>query len=154
MIRRLEASEAYTNFQRSPAFVVVPLLALGVALGIEHGSATLGLAFGETALNVCIALIVHYAIRYPETPVGRLLNVRPLVYMGTLSYSLYLWQQIFLNRKEPQFYTAFPLNLALAVVCAVVSFHFIEQPFLRWRELLEPKIFGAKVKASAARPPA
>ncbi|MGO8994521.1 MAG: acyltransferase family protein [Polyangiaceae bacterium] len=134
VIGELEASPRYTAFQRSRAFVLVPLFALAVAVVSQHGSTTLSLAFGETCLNLSIALIIHYGIRHPESPAGRVLNLRPLVYVGTLSYSLYLWQQLFLNRSSTQWFAAFPLNIALAAACAVISFHFVEQPFLRWRE--------------------
>jgi peptidoglycan/LPS O-acetylase OafA/YrhL len=149
VIVRLEASTAYTSFQRSAWFAAVPVFALAVAVAMIHGSATLGMAIGETALNLCIVLIIHRCIRYPDTRVGRFLNLRPLVYVGTLSYSLYLWQQIFLNRKSTQVFASFPLNLALAVGCAILSFNLIEKPFLRWRELSEPKIFGASGKPKA-----
>jgi peptidoglycan/LPS O-acetylase OafA/YrhL len=145
VIRELEASPRYTAFQRSGAFVFVPLVALTVAIAAQHGSASLSLLFGETVLNVCIALIVHYCIRYPQTPAARVLNLRPLVYVGTLSYSLYLWQQIFLNRTSVQWFTAFPVNILLAAACAAISFHFVERPFLRWREARRV------VKAATAR---
>jgi peptidoglycan/LPS O-acetylase OafA/YrhL len=144
-IRQLEVSPKYTAFQGSRAFLLVPLLALGTAVGMEHGSTTVSLGVGETCLNVCIALIIHHCIRYPESPTGRALNAAPLVYVGTLSYSLYLWQQIFLNRTSTQSFTSFPLNIVLAVACALVSFHFVEKPFLRWREVGERKLFGARV---------
>jgi peptidoglycan/LPS O-acetylase OafA/YrhL len=95
-------------------------------------------------MNVSIALIVHRAIRYPEGAFGRLLNLPPLVYLGTLSYSLYLWQQIFLDRSDPRPLAAFPLNLGLALCCALPSFYLVEKPVLRWREALEPKLFARK----------
>jgi len=36
--------------------------------------------------------------RLPDDRVGRLLETRPLAGLGVLSYSLYLWQEPFLNR--------------------------------------------------------
>ena len=48
---------------------------------------------------------------------GRVLNAAPLALVGLISYSLYLWQQPFLNRDGHAVWMAFPLNLALATLC-------------------------------------
>jgi peptidoglycan/LPS O-acetylase OafA/YrhL len=58
------------------------------------------------------------------------LNNRVTGFLGVLSYSLYLWQQPFLNRNSHQWWTAFPLNLLLAFACAVASYYLVERPFL------------------------
>jgi len=88
---------------------------------------------GLTVVNVCIALIIDWCIRSKETVVYAMLNGRFIVYLGGLSYSLYLWQQLFLNRGSTAWYAAFPQNLVLAFVAALLSHRFIEQPFLRLR---------------------
>jgi peptidoglycan/LPS O-acetylase OafA/YrhL len=49
-----------------------------------------------------------------------------LVFVGEISYSLYLWQQVALNRNSPT--SRFPLNLALAGLLALISYYAIEQP--------------------------
>ena len=65
--------------------------------------------------------------------VGRVLNHRYLAAVGLASYSIYLWQQLFLNPGNGGFLCAFPLNLACALVAAIVSYCFIERPFLKWK---------------------
>ena len=61
-----------------------------------------------------------------------MLKWSPLAFAGTLSYSLYLWQEPFLNpMDESRFYTGFPQNLAFAVTAAIVSYYSLECPFLR-----------------------
>jgi len=58
-----------------------------------------------------------------------------MVWAGTISDSLYLWQQPFLNRNDQvQWWTAFPQNLVLAFLFAAASYHLVEQPFLRLRD--------------------
>ena len=66
-----------------------------------------------------------------------MLNARPLVAIGVLSYSLYLWQQVFLNRRGEAVVQSFPLNLALVMLVAVASYYVIEQPCLRLRVRIE-----------------
>jgi peptidoglycan/LPS O-acetylase OafA/YrhL len=56
-----------------------------------------------------------------------------LVWVGTLSYSFYLWQQLFLNRKSDAIWCTFPLNFILASGCAIASFYWVERPCLRLR---------------------
>jgi peptidoglycan/LPS O-acetylase OafA/YrhL len=53
--------------------------------------------------------------------------------VGLLSYSLYLWQQLFLNRNSAAWVNAFPQNLAFAVAAALGSYFLLEKPFLRLR---------------------
>ncbi len=59
------------------------------------------------------------------------LNSRPLVWMGLLSYSLYLWQQTFLVFDGPLNYLS--VRLLLTFAAAYISYRFIEQPMLRFR---------------------
>ena len=76
---------------------------------------------------VIIALFIFAAIERRDW----LLNNRVTYALGVLSYSLYLWQQPFLNRASTQWWTAFPVNLLLALACAVGSYYVVERPFLR-----------------------
>jgi peptidoglycan/LPS O-acetylase OafA/YrhL len=65
-----------------------------------------------------------------------------------MSYSLYLWQQPFLNRHTTALLATFPVNIAAAVGCALVSFTCIEAPMLRLRDRV-----GSMGRASASRCP-
>lgn len=144
---QLTASARYRAFQASPLFVLVPITALAAAVLRPHPLADY--AVGQTTMNVCIALTVDWCIRHPEGRVGRFLNSAPLVYVGTLSYSIYLWQQFFLNHTSSAPFAVFPLNLALTAAAALASYYVVERPFLRWRERIEPHIFKKKPSAPA-----
>jgi peptidoglycan/LPS O-acetylase OafA/YrhL len=68
-----------------------------------------------------------------------------------MSYSLYLWQQPFLNRSEQTAWTSFPLNLVLVLVCALASYSFVERPALAFRRRLErARKRGASIPAVVA----
>jgi peptidoglycan/LPS O-acetylase OafA/YrhL len=82
-------------------------------------------------MHAAIALCLYNAVRME----WRVLNFAPVVWVGQVSYSLYLWQQLFLNRQDQHSWaTAFPQNLLLVFACAAASYYFIEQPFLRLRD--------------------
>jgi peptidoglycan/LPS O-acetylase OafA/YrhL len=128
---RLLASARYVRLTSSPAFALVPLAVL--ALSQLAGRPSIDLVVGQALQNLGIALIVERCIRLPDGASGRLLNWRPLVWLGGLSYSLYLWQQLFINRHSDAWPNAFPVNLALALAAALGSYYLVEQPFLRLR---------------------
>jgi peptidoglycan/LPS O-acetylase OafA/YrhL len=115
-------------------WVVPALLIGGVAVGFRY---RLFLLLGQPLIHVAIAVGIDRCVRRPQGVLGRVLNARPLVFVGTLSYSLYLWQQPFLNRNSGAAIAAFPLNLVLASVCALLSYYLVEQPALRVRPRVE-----------------
>jgi peptidoglycan/LPS O-acetylase OafA/YrhL len=132
----------YTRFQNSPAFWFVPLVALAINFNpIWRLQALLGF----TAMNICIVLTIDQAVRLPTTAWGRFLNLKPMRTIGVISYSLYLWQQLFLNRASDNFLCAFPINLVLAILMAGASYVLVESPALRLREKWEtPKVLATK----------
>jgi peptidoglycan/LPS O-acetylase OafA/YrhL len=105
---------------------------------------------GLTALHLGIALSLKHVMlrRYA------LLNVWPVMWLGAISYSLYLWQQLFLNRGSSALWTAFPLNLGLSILLATASYHLVEQPFLklreRWTRNRRPHLVPVRVQAGDA----
>jgi peptidoglycan/LPS O-acetylase OafA/YrhL len=129
--QRLWRSTWYTRFQGSRAFWFVPLAALALNFNpIWRLQALVGI----TAMNLCITLTMDQAVRMPKTASGRFLNLRPMRALGLISYSLYLWQQLFLNRASDRFVCSFPVNIVLALLMAWISFALIESPTLRLRD--------------------
>ena len=125
---------AYLRFLRSPWFAVVPVVAL-IANAFQHYPAIDFLA-GETVMNVAIAMSIDRSVRISDDWVRTVLESRPLVLLGTLSYSLYLWQEPFLNRFSRSPVTLFPLNLLLTFAAAAACHYLVERPLLRLRQRL------------------
>lgn len=113
--------------------VLLPLAAAGLIGSIALGERfTLYRATAGYSINaLCITAILAGVTYRPESWVGRVCNWKPLCALGALSYSLYLWQQIFLNPKSGAAFTSWPLNLPLALAAAVLCHLLIERPFLR-----------------------
>jgi peptidoglycan/LPS O-acetylase OafA/YrhL len=146
---RIDSSPRVLAFLRGPAFWLIPAGAMAFAF---VPSAKADALFGQTITNLGIALAIERFVRFPVTPFGRLLNARPIVFVGVLSYSLYLWQQPFLNRHAHLGLTAFPMNLALAFAAALASYYLIERPALRLRARIEAGLRGQRAAAVAAPP--
>jgi len=104
---------------------------------------------GESVMNLSIAFVVYWATTGQPSAIGRALNWPPLVFIGVLSYSLYLYQQPFTHYGVNNGLAAFPQNIPLIVLAALASYLLIEVPFLRLRTRLEASIIGSR---SASQP--
>ena len=129
----------YMKALESPLFVGVPVGAIAGAL--THDYPTVSFALGMTLTNICVALVIDWCVTFHKGRIGRLLNAAPLVFVGWISYSLYLWQQPFLNRASTADVASFPMNLGLAIAFALVSYAVIERPSLALRKVLESRLF-------------
>lgn len=129
---RLADWRTYQRFLRSPAFFLVPITLLVIRATADHPRIYYSL--GATVEILCIALCVDRCVTISIGAIARMLNSRSLGYIGVLSYSLYLWQQPFLNRASTSIYTSFPINIILAFAAALASHYFVEKPFLRLKE--------------------
>jgi peptidoglycan/LPS O-acetylase OafA/YrhL len=106
------------------------------------------LIFGLTINAFCLSQILLYVVRSPHSRVGLLLNTPVLRHLGVISYSLYLWQQMFTPVKSEWF---LPWCVPAILACAELSYWCVELPALRLRDRLEYK-FHWKEK-NAAPPP-
>jgi peptidoglycan/LPS O-acetylase OafA/YrhL len=77
---------------------------------------------------VCPLLIVSTVLR--PSSLGVLLELSAIRWIGRISYSLYIWQQLFLFHARPG--PPFILRLPLIVAMAVASYYLIERPMIRF----------------------
>lgn len=76
---------------------------------------------------------------HPENYFSRLLEWAPVRYLGRISYSLYLWQQLFfIGNHEQERAAGFlghlqgkPWSLAVALLIAMASYYAVEKPLVR-----------------------
>lgn len=94
-----------------------------------------GVTYGTFA-NVFIALIIMYSIYGPQKWLYRFLNTRIMTFIGMISYSLYLWQQLFIY-ADLGWFSVLPLNIICFFGMALISYYFIERPFLKLKTKFE-----------------
>lgn len=90
-------------------------------------------SFTVTAL--CIAGILVYLVDNADSVAGRLMNLRWVRHIGMISYSLYLWQQIFMSHQL----RLLPLGYVFALMAAEVSFWCVERPSMQLRSRIETR---------------
>jgi peptidoglycan/LPS O-acetylase OafA/YrhL len=102
--------------------------------------------------TVGAALIILFAT--PTSWAGQLLGSRPFVWIGTISYSAYLWHQplfAFARNKSPT--EPGPLSFAMLVVLALLlaylSWKYVETPFRDRQRFQRKQIFAYGAACSA-----
>jgi peptidoglycan/LPS O-acetylase OafA/YrhL len=130
----LEQKNWYLQLFRPAYSIGLLALLLGINRYMDY---TIVSVFGTTVINISIAILIHRCVYRPDDWIGRVLNWKPIVFVGALSYSLYLWQQLFLNRESSAWINTFPQNLIFAIAAALASYFLLEKPLLKLRHRLQ-----------------
>lgn len=116
------------RIKKSWAAAMLALAALSIWFPANTPYRTLFALFCiKPVVDVCIAGLILHVIQVPYWA----LNCRPVTWLGRISYSLYLWQELFCS--NPYFHSGLSLTVP-AVICASVSYYVFEQPLLRLRD--------------------
>ncbi len=101
-------------------------------------------------------LLILSTVTRPDSWLGRFLELRPLRWVGRLSFSLYVWQTLFLQGQAGtippwlRHLQQWPTNLAMIFLCSVVSHELIERPMIRLGRSLAHRCAGPTPAISAA----
>jgi peptidoglycan/LPS O-acetylase OafA/YrhL len=109
-----------------PCFALAPLVLLACAW--LSNRPVFSLAIGSTLANASIGIMILWCITHADSTLGRLLNSRVAVFAGAISFSLYLWQQIFMDSVSLPRASAFPTAILLSILAAMGSYFLIEWP--------------------------
>jgi peptidoglycan/LPS O-acetylase OafA/YrhL len=99
---------------------------------------TVNMGGADRFRNIVRFLLIAFVVaRYVFLPTGlaaTFLNSGPLIFIGKLSYSLYLWQELFLNPFSSAWICTFPWNVFATFGAASLSYFVIEAQFLKLRK--------------------
>ncbi len=137
------------------ALSVVGLAMLAALAHYATGSAREFRAGLLIVVALAAVLVVAPVALDQGSPVGRVLAWRPLVWLGAISYGVYLWHwPIFLALNgERTGWTGWPLfalRCAATVAVAAASWWLLEQPIRRWRPVIVPMLPLAGATAATA----
>lgn len=121
------------------AMTLIAMAVVGLFVNVLIGDriALWGVTVGHSVRAACIVTLIWLSINHFGSRWGRVLDSRPFVAVGILSYSLYLWQQIFLVPNAHQWVRTLPWAVIAAVACATASYLLIERPFLKLKDRFE-----------------
>lgn len=126
-----------------PAFAFMALLAVAslVAPGKAWAVASV------VVMPPLIALMVMGTVALPVSPLARLLDTRVFRSVGTVSYGIYLWQQLALLPFEGVGPAGNLLLLCAAVAFAYALFHAVERPLIAFAA-----DWSARIRLAGATP--
>jgi peptidoglycan/LPS O-acetylase OafA/YrhL len=130
---RLWTWTAYRRVMGPAGAVHWPLVVVALALAKGWWPAYAAVV-GITVLNLAIAGGIDWCLRNATSAVGRFLNVRPVVFVGTLSYSLYLWHLPFMRIHDA---LPLPVMFGLIAIATLGSHYLVERPGLALRKWIE-----------------
>jgi peptidoglycan/LPS O-acetylase OafA/YrhL len=98
---------------------------------------------------VLLPALVLSTVLQPRSVLGRILEWRALRWIGTISYSLYLWQELFLPELAAEKAAGFfhylqqpPWSVLAIVLCACLSRYLLELPMIRLGHRLSATVPG------------
>lgn len=111
-----------------------------------------GVFWQTVVVALLLPLTVLGSVLNPHGYLARVLEWRPLRYVGRISYSLYLWQQLFfighfyVGKHAPLgIFQTTPLRFCACLLLAVASYHLLERPLIRIGHKLAPPATPGRV---------
>lgn len=89
----------------------------------------------STTFSLAVAFVIFLSISNENDFLGNLLKSKILIKLGVLSYSIYIWQQLFLYQQPWQhlfkYSNSLLFNIPALFIVAYISYHFYEVQFLK-----------------------
>jgi peptidoglycan/LPS O-acetylase OafA/YrhL len=114
--------------------VVANILAIGIILYIQYDNFfSLKSVFSSLLISLLVGYIIITNIIPGKDFIFKILNAGFLKTIGTLSYSIYIWQQLFTfyDKRLPVVMVTFPFNIVSLIIVSCLSYYFYESFFLR-----------------------
>jgi peptidoglycan/LPS O-acetylase OafA/YrhL len=126
----------FPGFKVAVQRLSIPLTTIALsALLVLATVAGLDLSVKKSLQAVLLPLIVVSTVLRPATWIGWILEHPAMRWIGRISYSLYLWQQMFSGPFHS--WSTMPFRLAALFAVAAASYYFIERPTMAYgRSLL------------------
>ena len=138
--RRTELERFFASNFRALAWAGACLIILiPPALHQAHLPARFQNAGFESLQAVGFSLLLLQSVLQPDRGFYRALNWKWVKHVGVLSYSIYIWQQMFCGTGESVFgvkdawWTGFPVWIIAALLAAHASYYLLEKPLLGLR---------------------
>jgi peptidoglycan/LPS O-acetylase OafA/YrhL len=148
----------YPLLRNKAASKYLPAWSFPIWAGVETGLLIFRVPFFFTLQAIVLPLLILSTVLHPKTIAGTILEAKPMRWLGRISYSLYLWQQLFFGAnfvssppgiaivRQP------PLNLLALLACATLSYYVVEKPFVRLgHKLAQSSRPGRQIKSAEFR---
>ena len=110
-------------------FLIQPIL-------VRDFGGPFNLTIGVFISSLLVSFILVYCYFRPDSILVKTLCFKPLVFVGIISYSLYLLNPLFLISAGSYIWQKFPYNFLLTFIFGIVSFFAVEKKFINLRKKL------------------
>ena len=115
-------------------------------------------SFGYSLIAVVSMCVIAYVLLYPKVIPCRILASRPFVFIGSISYGLYLCHisvmLVMMRITHLNLRHVFVPSIAAAIICSWLSFRFYETPIMAWGHRVAAKVGPARVPGDLPAPSA
>jgi peptidoglycan/LPS O-acetylase OafA/YrhL len=137
LIPAMIALALYPLMRNQSARRYIPAWSFPIFIAMEILLLTNKVPSSFTLQALVLPLLILSTVLHPGTMQARILESKPIRWIGWISYSLYLWQQLFFGvnfvgsppgisvLREP------PVNLVALLACATFSYYLVEKPCIR-----------------------
>lgn len=133
-------------------WVALLYVAFVFVLAARHHS-----SFAQLPLLTVYPIVIVATVLHPESVTTKLMELPPVRFLGRISYSLYLWQQLFSNGEgipsPHSLYSHVVLCWCCTFACAIASYYLVETPLIRRGHVIA-KHFDLQPRKVAASEPA
>jgi peptidoglycan/LPS O-acetylase OafA/YrhL len=89
----------------------------------------------QTATITVYPVLIAATALHPQSLMSKFLELAPVKFVGRISYSLYLWQQLFFHGDDLSasnfFHSHALISWSATFACAIASYYLIETPLIR-----------------------
>jgi peptidoglycan/LPS O-acetylase OafA/YrhL len=129
---------------------LMPFLTIGVlaiSIYFSQANVTYKSTVGFTIEPILLAVLITQAITFSSHRFWKWLDFAPIKFLGALSYSLYLWQQlttsiIHSNFPNSPLIIKVLLIIIVTILVATVSYYFVETPFLQLKTMTVREVYN------------
>lgn len=141
-IPRWAASSLTFVFFAACGAIALILYAVRPFIGREIRASILFLVFGISLISIAFSSLMGLVLLRAGGPswLARILRIRVLLFIGTISYTMYLVHVIagtIVSKAAAATHTRLPEALIaslLTILIAYLSWHWLEKPLLRWKD--------------------
>jgi peptidoglycan/LPS O-acetylase OafA/YrhL len=123
--------KGYFNLKKGSVNLILSAISVFIMFYIRYDDfEDLSSTFFNPIVSFFTGLLIVANIQHQKNLLYRFLNLKLLDMIGILSYSIYIWQQLFLSNDKRLFFCKIPVNLVFLAVVPVLSYFFFEKKFL------------------------